>query len=409
MSLPSSSSRFSARRDHSITSSTTKAVDVGKPLGVYDSNSVRDRVRQWQAQGGGVVMADDIGMKDNQVLERLATKCRTPKRQPTPTTPSFTERGNHEHITPSKSHRNSTKPNVEKRDSNRSGSAPAKRVVSDGHWRKKRSPPKTIASSKITKDTASASTTLDEGIRVNAPPELKIIERTKRRESTKTPKKESCGGDGGFRNYMTPPGSRRHSKKHQRRQSELSDSGKLVMSDIEPTRISPASETAGQGNRSIPEAPMQISSSGAKDESRRHSSNSQRAEHPDEALRSAGRASSDIRGSVRTQKGNILSHVFSDSRTAFVKESPEPIATPRIPSIEAWLNETPDPFLDADDPPLEVIPPLNPSTNKRRVKTEEEVRGDCNRVWEALDTKKGVGRAVHRSKGRHRIPSSAIY
>ena len=406
MSLPSS--RFSAHRDHSITSSITKTVDIGKPLGVYDSNSVRDRVRQWQAQGGGVVMADNVVMKDNEALERPATKCRTPKKQPTPRTPSCTERDNHEHNTPSKSHRNSAKSNVEKRDCNRSGSAPAKRVVSDGHWRKKRSPPKTIASSKITKDTASASVTPDEGIRVNAPPELKILERTKSRESTKPLKKESCGGDGGIRNYMAPPGSRRHSKKHQPRQSELSDSGKLIRGDITTTKISPASETAG-GNRSIPEVPLHVSSSEAKVEAGRHSSNSQRAERPNETLRSAGRASSDIRGSVRTQKGNLLSHVFGDSRTAFVKESPEPVATPRIPSIEAWLNETPDPFLDAHDTPLEVIPPRNSSTNKRRVTPEEEVRGDCDRVQEALDTKKGVGRAVHISKGRHRVPSSAIY
>ena len=354
-------------------------------------------------------MADGIGMENNQAPERPATKCRTPKKQPTPKTPSCTEGDNHEDNAPSRIHRKSAKPNAEKRDSNRSRSAPAKRVVSDGHWRKKKSPPKTMASSKIIKDTASAPVPLDEGIRICAPPELKIPERTQRKESTKPPKKESCGGDGGIRNYLTPPGSRRHSKKHQRRQSELSDSGKLIGGDIETARISPASETAGRGNRSIPEAPMQSNSSGAKEESGRHSSSSQRAERSDEALRSAGRASSDIRGSVRTQKGNLLSHVFGDSRTAFVKESPETIATPRIPSIEAWLNETPDPFLDADDPPLEVIPPLNPLTNKRRVTPEEEVRGDCNRVWESLDTKKGAGRVVHRTKGRHRIPSSAIY
>ena len=159
----------------------------------------------------------------------------------------------------------------------------------------------------------------------------------------------------------------------------------------------------------MPEASLQISSPGADEESERHRSTSQKAEHPDESLHSAGVATSDVRGSVRTQKNNLLSQVFGDSRKIFAKQVPEPIATPRIPSIEAWLNETPDPFLDADEPPLEVILPLNPSINKRKVILQGEVRGDCSRTSKALDTKVGTRRAAHGSKRRNRISSSAIY
>ncbi len=401
MSLTSSPSGFPTRRDKSITPSKTKAVEVGKPLGVYDTNTVQDRVRQWQAQGGGVVTADDIGVEDNQQLEKLAT-IGTPKKESTPKTPSRTENGDHGYITPNNSNKKLAKPAVEKRDSNRSGSAPAKRVVSDGHWRKKRSPPKIAQSCKVTEESLPASVPPDEGIR------MKTLKGPGSEENTRPPRRESLGGDDGIRVYVTPPGSRRRSRQHQRRQSELSDSGKEIGSGIDAAKGSPASEPAKRRERPTPEASLRGSADN-KEGIRRQRSKSQKAEDQDESPRSAKGAISDVRDSVRTQKSNLLSQVFGDSRKVFVKQSPEPINTPRIPSIEAWLNDTPDPFLDADGPPLEVIPPLNPSIKKRKVTKQEDVRGDPNKIWEALDTKEGTRRAAHGSRRRNRIPSSAIY
>ncbi|KAL9063985.1 MAG: hypothetical protein Q9161_009163 [Pseudevernia consocians] len=409
MSLPTSPGRFSTRHDYSTSPSKTKTVDVGKPLGVYDTNSVRDRVRQWQAQGGGVVTADDIGMEENQRLDNSATKSRTPKKEPNPRTPSRREKEDDDYNTPSRSSRRSVQPDGEKRDRNRSRSAPAKRVVSDGHWRKKRSPPKSTASSKATKDTRPVSALPDEGIRVKPPPELKTPERLRREENTRTSKGETSGGDDDIRIYVAPPGARNYSRRHQRRQNEFSGSEKGIESDIEVARASPASESTGRRKLPTPEASLRTGSSGAKEDSCKDRSSIQNAEDPDESPRSARRATSDGRGSVRTQKGNLLSQVFGDSKKIFVKQVPEPIATPRVPSIEAWLDDTPDPFLDTDEPPLEVIPPLNPSTKKREMTLQEEIRKDRNRKWEALDTKEGTRRAVHGSRRRNRIPSSAIY
>lgn len=406
MSLPSSPSRFSTRYDHSTTPSKTKTVDVGKPLGVYDTNTVRDRVRQWQAQGGGVVTADDIGVEENQQLEKSATKSRTPKKELTPRTPSRKEKDDNEYNTASRSSRRSAKIDGDKRDRNRSGSAPAKRVVSDGHWRKKRSPPKTTASSK---DTSPLSAPPDRGSWVKPPPEPKTPERLSKGEDTRTHKQETSGGDDGIRIYVTPPGSRRHSRQHRRRQSERSESEKVIGSDVEAAKTSPASRSTGRRQRATPEAPLRISSSGAKGPLGIHEPSSQKAEELDGSPCSARGALSDGRGSIRSQKGNLLSQVFGDSRKAFVKQSPEPIATPRLPSIEAWLDETPDPFLSADEPPLEVIPPLNPSNKKKKVTLQGEVREDRNRIREALNTKEGTTRAAHGGRRRHRIPSSAIY
>lgn len=354
-----------------------------------------------------MVTADDIGVEENQQLEKSATKSTTPKKEPTPRKPSRTEKDRQDYNTPSRTSRRSVKADGETSDRNRSGSAPAKRVVSDGHWRKKRSPPKSVASPKATKDTPPKSRRLDDEIRVKSRPELKTPETPRREENTRTPKRESFGGDDGI--YGTPPGSRRHSRQHRRRQSELSGSEKAIESDIEAAKASPTAESAGRRKRQTPEASLRTGSSGAKEDTGRYGPKNHEAEHSDESLRSARGATSDGRGSVRTQKGNLLSQVFGDSRKIFVKQVPEPIATPRVPSIEAWLNETPDPFLEADEPPLEVIPPLNPSTNKRKVTVREEVREDPNRIWDALDTKEGTRRAAHGSRRRNRIPSSAIY
>jgi hypothetical protein len=52
--------RASQHHDKKDKLAKTKAIDLGVPLGPYDTNSVRDRVRQWQAQGGGVITASDI-------------------------------------------------------------------------------------------------------------------------------------------------------------------------------------------------------------------------------------------------------------------------------------------------------------------------------------------------------------
>jgi hypothetical protein len=38
----------------------TKSLDLGNPLGPYDNNTVRDRVRKWQSSGGGVVQGDPM-------------------------------------------------------------------------------------------------------------------------------------------------------------------------------------------------------------------------------------------------------------------------------------------------------------------------------------------------------------
>ncbi|KAL2047998.1 hypothetical protein ABVK25_011169 [Lepraria finkii] len=260
MSLPSSPSRFSL-------SSNTKPIDVGKPLGIYDTNSVRDRIRQWQAQGGGVVTAEDFGAEEEPQLENPTPKSKTPKQDSIPRTLSRSEKAKRDTSTPIRSGRSVNKGGEETRDCNRSGSAPAKRVMSDQHWRKKRSPPKITTSSRATNDNTRSSALPDDGIRVKPitesktderrshkpSPESKTNDRRKlddERTSTKrdsvgsdnerrASRQESVGGDDGIRVYVTPPGSRRHAGNPRRRQSDYSVSERGSASDLEAPEASP--------------------------------------------------------------------------------------------------------------------------------------------------------------------------
>jgi len=408
MSLPSSPSRFSTRRDKSTTPSKTKLIDVGNPLGVYDTNSVRDRVRQWQAHGGGVVHADDIGGGEEELVEISAAKSRTPKREAR--TPSRSDKGTHDEAFPSRSGRRTSKVDEEAGDRSRSGSAPAKRIVSDAHWRKKRSPPKSTTSSRATKDTTPTWALPDDGIRVKPILNSKNEERRMWEDERRTPKRESVGGDDGIRVCATPPGSRRHSEQpRRRRKSERSVSQSGSGSEVDAATASPPPEPTRQRKRLNLDKSPRTSPSSAKENSTRGKSRAQKTLDPDDSPASAKRALSDGRGSIKSHKGGILSQVFGDSRRRSAKQAPEVIPTPRVPSIEAWLNETPDPFVDAEEPPVEIVAPLRQSADKRKPIPQEVPVADPNEIWDALETKGGTRRAVTGSRRKRRIPSSAIY
>ena len=384
-----------------------------------------------------MIAADDVGAEDETQPENPKSKSRTPKQETTPRTPSRSEKAKRDAITPTRSGRSTEKSGEKTRDRNRSGSAPAKRVVSDAHWRKNRSPPRSTTSSIATNENTPAWALPDDGIRVKPISESKTKERQRRKPSPqsrsdeerklnderKAVKRESVSGedekntskqerigedDDGIRVYVTPPGSRRYSGHPRRRQSDHSMSEKGSGSDVEAPEASQPTEYAKRNKRSTPEKVLRISSSEIKkDPKGRRSSNQNQADSDDSP--SARGAFSEGRASTRSHKGNFLSHIFGESRKSLTKQAQEPIPAPRVPSIEAWLSETPDPFVDAEEPPVEFVAPLRPSREKRKVTPQEEPVEDPNKIWEALDTKEGTRRAVTGSRRKKRVPSSAIY
>lgn len=385
------------------------------PLGPHDSNSVRDRVRQWQAQGGGVITASEIYAENEE--EKVVCKSQTPKEDKrTPSKHVAVEPRKEESGTSGKRDaRRKSRIDVEERDRIRSVSAPRKRVVSDGHWVKKRSPKKASTSSGPEKGSTPKKTPQDDGIRVRPLPDTGAEGRHKHDNGGKPAKRESVGGDPGIRVYSTPPGSRRHSERRQAATSNDSGCRSGDNSDLEKptsrTTPSPPPKTDSAKRRrdhKIDRSP-QLGSSAAKDAARRRRSYEKDAT-PDKSPSPAQGTFSEVRISTKTPKPGLLSQVFDESKKIFSRQEPVPTSPPRIPTIEAWLSETPDPFIDAEVPLAEITPPVKSTPRRRKeVVIEQTIPEDSNKIWDAIEPRTHSGRTFSDSKRRKRVRSSTLY
>ena len=406
MSLPSSPSRFSSRR--SLTPSKTKKIDVGKPLGPYDTNIVRDRVRQWQAQGGGVVTAEDVGAEEDSATGNGYDKHAIG--EDTPHTPI---RSQNEAAQPStsRSSRKSIRAEGQERERRRSRSAPTKRIVSDGHWKKKRSPPKSNNPSEAHGKTP-IKTAIYEVNQPGALPDADIGGNTETIDGTSQKRTVSNDDDKvGLHTFATPTASQKRSNSR-RLQGEAAIREMQRDYGMEASSKADLAVESGQGRQCRPlnqGQHQELKPSNGSERKRR--SGALRSAYAHDSPQSIKRATSDGKGSINSHKSNVLSQVFGDSRKAPPKHTPEAVINPRVPSIEAWLNETPDPFTQPDQPPLEFIAPLKPSLQQKQREASSgrvEKVENPNNIWDTLDTKEGSRRVVSASRRRRRIPSSAI-
>ncbi|MCJ1387381.1 hypothetical protein MMC18_000224 [Xylographa bjoerkii] len=411
MPSPATPRRTSNRRNRKATPTKPKPVDVGAPLGPYDTNTVRDRVRQWQAQGGGVITASDVYVEEDN--ERPDSKITT-------VTPNKIVRDASVHdkadavgsqgLTTSakRSGRHIDKVGVEEQVRSKSGSAPRKRVVSDGHWRKKRSPPRT--SPRVTKESGTR-VYRDDGIRVTPIPEPSRRSSTGVRPRTSNAKRKSTTDNG---LYDAPQTSRKQSDQLQapenddyRSLSKRSDGGRRDSRPATPTATRQSHSEELNRERSV-EISSHSSSSEGKDDSRKRNATSRKRADNEKSSRSVSGTFAGKRESGKSSRGNILSQVFDESKKIFSRAEPVLIPVPRLPSIEAWLSETSDPFLDDEQPPVDIPAPLKMSS-KRIQKVEEVVTEDPNKIWEAIETTSSARTSNVDNRRRRRVPSSVLY
>ena len=356
--------------------------------------------------------AEDIGEGESPIPGKPSGKEKTSNQASTAGTPSKSNQAGNDPVTPSRSGRRTVEAEDGKTTRTRSRSAPAKRIVSDGHWKKRRSPPKSATSSRAGKTTTPTRIQRADGVRPELSTDSKADRARNAGKDRELQKQTQNGGNSdGIRVYVTPPRSLRKSA-HVRRQSEISSSGDERGSNPEAEEHASVRTSAKPRNCPTPDQTLQAGSSESRDDFRRRRSSVQRAIEVDLSLQPAKGSPSESKGSIKSQKGNILSQVFGDSKKRFTKQAPEIIPAPRVPSIEAWLNETPDPFIESEEPPLEFIAPLQPSVDKKKSAPRKEVlqhTEDPNKIWAALDTKEGTRRHMTGSRRKKRIPSSAIY
>ena len=430
MPSPSTSRRSPNSRDTVKTPTKSKAVDIGQSLGVYDTTSVRDRVRQWQAQGGGVVTASDPCMIAEEEDESLNKRKSTRR----------SDAGKVSEATSTEKHRNGTKdaskreearvsPSGQKESKrNRSRSTPAKRVVSDAHWRANRSPPESPRSSGARKDGTPRKDDTNHAIAVKPLSEPSTSASRGKRAAKESPLKDGrIRQDDGIRVYSTPPSLRKSSDRRRRESAggRSSDCGDIHNARSRSTSPVPQASSGKQQKVKRPprENPSPETSSPTRTEARKRTDSL-----ADESRRSGSERFGEQRTSTRSHRGNIISHVLGESKRMFSKQQPAPITAPRVPSIEAWLDETPDPFVDGEELPIEIIHPLRPKPPSVKPESEQQILPtgepelviepepkserlpveDPNKIWEILDSKDGTRRHVTGSRKKKRIRSSAI-
>lgn len=327
-----------------------------------------------------------------------------------PSTPNRKERCEHT-AEKSRSGREAN-PDSERRDRARSRSAPAKRVMSDTHWRTKKSPPRNKASPKNVEGAIRAKDLGDDGIRVKPIPDLQSRRKQKNHDDGTPRKKETLAADDGIRVFPTPPSSRKPSRNMEALQKDDILGSAAGQNDHEaPSSRSPRSHGPDSRKRSkyLPsEESIDIGTSAAKVESSRRRSIRQKGIVTDAERLSSPREFPETRESTKSPKGNILSQVFEDTRKIFSKQQPLPVSAPRVPSVEAWLKETSDPFVDGTEPSLDEIVPIRLSPQV--VNEAEQVRPvkDPNKIWDSLEQNVPTGNH-HGKKRRKRTDASIIY
>lgn len=389
MPSPSTPQRPSNRGGARSTPTRTSAVDIGEAQGQHDTRDVREKIRRWHNEGGGVVVTPDVGASSEEEQKpaetkpqemRQSTKRTRARRRGTTRVPRGDE---------------------DTRDILNS-SAPKKRVISDGHWRKNRatpnsgstasSPQKRMESPSTKYDQtralfeerierakkeaakrASSDAQLDDGIKVYAGP-LKSSKSSGSRD-------DRSGSDGSVveKKKKTTPRKKHSSKRRSSRESPKKKEN--VESGNKPYRDSTARHEDGWSTPpgDVPKSPEQ----------KRRSQSPRRRKKPSAQL--------------VPPKGGIFKPVIEaidGSKKFFAKPEPppEPIRGSRV---EAWLSGTPDPFVEERTQLAErPAPPKSPSKRRPASKSDESDPGHRTQLSDET-AENGRRRKPRRTRKRH--------
>ena len=363
---------------------TPKASD-SKPLGPYDANHVRDRIRQWQEQNAAVASpnpaASDMSLpiaQDDRVepeRERTRQACgekedkklaeSTPRRKSS----KWVDIGQREWVREA-----------------RSSSTPRKRVISDEHWKKTTQPgaPKSGPSvaQKEVKQSECPATVSREQSPAYSEREARRMRRRELRQSSKLKAQEVDDNPSNFPNVAS---ERIFPKSEQDAQSNVDyDLAKRLGGTISPENWDKRED------EDILRA--------EKDDGR-HRRRSQYANALSRSPRSSQIGLGDGPGSsLRSKKGSI----FSQAKGLFTKSDPVSVPSPRLPSIEAWLEEQPDPFLDGEEQSVPVPAPLDIKSRRKETTVEPGPLNDQDKIWASVGKNDNLETQQIGSSGRRR-------
>ncbi|KAF3481234.1 uncharacterized protein GIQ15_03993 [Arthroderma uncinatum] len=388
--------------------SPTKPLDLGESLGPHDTATVREKVRKWQQLGGGVVIAPDVGASSDEgekgspgsklkESKQATNKSPASKRPRTPKGKSSPEPEKKPVRSPTKT---KTTPKKSPRTTPRTTprNTPKKRVVSDAHWRRNRSPPSASAPSSAhptptkrtdvlnkyeqAKEKAARTSAIkdSDGIAVYPGP-LRVPEPLKAASSAWSSDLGSSAGEG-----TADPSVREKTAAQHRTPKRTLKPNYCVNEDSHRTASprkkvqSPEFVSRASTPRKKPPSPEQVDSP------------------PEPApVRAEPVRRSDIRTrNLLSGKTNIISQVIDESKKMFSMKPPEPSPPVQPPQeqathgskVEAWLSSTADPFVEDNDESTVSMPaPLkSSSTRKDKDHTDDEHSNEDTKKRRSLNT-----------------------
>ncbi|KAI4188502.1 MAG: hypothetical protein L6R41_002102 [Letrouitia leprolyta] len=394
-------------------SSGSKVVDSGTSLSVYDTNSVRDRVRQWQAQGGGVVDAPDIYCEDKQDDTKNGEACGKPAAIGKDVQkPATVAEDKNTPVGPDRPRSRSGRPGRksstrgDRRD--RSKSTPAKRVVSDAHWRKDRSPLRDRASpTSLPKTPRRMNNEDSDNIRVKSPVTSKRADFSGKEKIVKEGNKEKY-----------PMRASRNPSRHRSRHT-FSPTGSTSSVSVTEDNNSASPKTLTQLPSATGSAHYKVTSRKARSQAYKSPATIVHVQKLDSQPSSEAfsqqespfvhGSSSEQRKSKRVQKDHILAQTLDGSKKASVKQQATLGDSLRVPSVELWLNNTPDPFIENEEPLIEGTVSHSTLSKTTDPTPNPSLAADPNKIRDTLESNDRVRSGLNASRRRKRIPSSTIY
>lgn len=367
----------------------SKQLDIGKPLGVHDTNSVREKVRIWQQKGGGVATVKDPLADIDESSENSSTRSKPSK----PDNPDAKLPDRRRVTTRVKNAETSTPSVAGGGIRKRSQSTPRKRVVSDQHWRKQRSPP---TASKAAKGPQPNRITVYKTNESFGGSSVSLPDKRQNRKDhvldVGSPAKVSTGSSSTAQKKTRAVKTTKYTYKDDGLGSEKEYSQGSELSGSAFNDEEPAQSVLEDMRRSTPppkeDEDWAVSEADFSELSRR---------------RRRGPAAP---REVRKPKGGILNQVLDESRKMFAKPAPPrpPTVANRGDKIAAWLSAQPDPFVDGnDDTPVEIPAPLKTrSRAARRLSRSSESRTELSSDVSTVTAEKAPSERPKSSKGTQR-------
>ena len=331
-----------------------------RPQSVYEPTSVQDRIRQWQAQGAADAASPDALSVRSLPLSDHAIetpRAQTPERKPPNTTPSWRQR----FLEKERELRAEEK-------AARDPVAPKKRVISDDHWKAKRedrnrTSPKTGSRNNVQTPHYDLSYT-------STQPQT---EREARRAERRRARQSKENGDTEQRDHGS---------------IAVQDLNSYIDQELARHLDSPVYHD-NHSDKASARSPLLADDHDAPISSGKYAESLGR---PDRSHAVADPLSTRPKGA----------RIFSKTKEIFNKAEEPPLPENRVPSIEAWLDEQPDPFVEVDNkimPAVEVPEPLRKRSRRTKRKSRTRQTADPNQIWDAVtvheDNPSGDPRSSH--------------